>query len=205
MSLRPSVHSICALFILWQSNRIWLRNSEFRIWPWKFRVKFMAKVKSDGHIWSLRVQSICLLVVSWQSDHFWSRYSEFHVWLWKFKVKVMAKVKSSGHIWGLKCNRYICFLFHGNRTIFGWDEVNSILTLKIQGQCHSHSQIQWSHLRLTLRWRAPKTATSTTPVAAVTWPRSRFNTSGPDPLGFDWEGLAASRGTAGGHSGRPLI
>ena len=30
-------------------------------------------------------------------------------------------------------------------------------------------------------------------------------TSGPDPLGFDWEGLAASRGTAGGHSCRPLI
>ena len=49
------------------------------------------------------------------------------------------------------------------------------------------------------------TATSATPVSEVTWPRSRFNTSGPDPLGFDWEGLAASRGTAGGHSGRPLI
>ena len=57
----------------------------------------------------------------------------------------------------------------------------------------------------TLRWMAPKTATSATPFAAVTWPRSRINTSGPNPLGFDWEGLAASRGTAGGHSGRPLI
>ena len=56
-----------------------------------------------------------------------------------------------------------------------------------------------------LGWRAPKTATSATPVSAVTWPRSRFNISGPDPLGFDWEGLAASRGTAGGHNGRPLI
>ena len=42
-------------------------------------------------------------------------------------------------------------------------------------------------------------------VSAVTWPRSRFNTSGPDPLGFDWEGLAASRGTAGGHSGLPPL
>ena len=30
-------------------------------------------------------------------------------------------------------------------------------------------------------------------------------TSGPDPLGFDWEGLAESRGTAGGHSGPPPI
>ena len=56
-----------------------------------------------------------------------------------------------------------------------------------------------------LRCRAPKTATSATRVSEVTWPRSRFNTSGPDPLGFDCEGLAASRGTAGGHSGRPLI
>ena len=37
---------------------------------------------------------------------------------------------------------------------------------------------------ISLRWRAPKTATSATPVAAVMWPRSRFNTSGPDPLGF---------------------
>ena len=60
-------------------------------------------------------------------------------------------------------------------------------------------------MRIPLRWRASKTATSATPFAAVTWPRSRTNTSGPDPLGFDWEGLAASRGTAGGHSGRPLI
>ena len=57
----------------------------------------------------------------------------------------------------------------------------------------------------TLGWRALKTPTSETPVSEVTWPRSRFNTSGPDPLGFDWEGLAASRGTAGGHSDCPPI
>ena len=56
-----------------------------------------------------------------------------------------------------------------------------------------------------LGWRALKTPTSATPVSAVTWPRSRFNTFGPDPLGFDWEDLAASRGTAGGHSGRSPI
>ena len=36
-------------------------------------------------------------------------------------------------------------------------------------------------------------------------PRSRFNTSGPDALGFDWEDLAASRGTVGGHRGPPPI
>ena len=57
-----------------------------------------------------------------------------------------------------------------------------------------------------LSWRALKTPTSETPDSEVTWrPHSRFNISGPDPLGFDWEDLAASRGTVGGHSGPPLI
>ena len=36
------------------------------------------------------------------------------------KVKVMVKVKSIGHIWGMEFNRYVCFSFRGNRTIFGW-------------------------------------------------------------------------------------
>ena len=39
----------------------------------------------------------------------------------------------------------------------------------------------------------------------VTWPRSRFNNYGPYALGFDWEDLAASRATAGGHSGPPPL
>ena len=43
------------------------------------------------------------------------------------KVKVMFKVKHIGHIWGLEFNRYVCFLFLGNRTTFGWDIGNSIL------------------------------------------------------------------------------
>ena len=46
------------------------------------------------------------------------------------KVKVMVKVKSIGHIWGLEFNRYVCFLFRGNRTIFGWDIANSIFDLE---------------------------------------------------------------------------
>ena len=52
----------------------------------------------------------------------------------------MAKVKSYGHIWGLEYNRYVCFLFCGNRTIFGRDIANSILTLKFQGQVHNENQ-----------------------------------------------------------------
>ena len=45
---------ICLLFISWQSDHFWLRCSIFHIWPWKFKVKVMAKVKSDGHIWGLQ-------------------------------------------------------------------------------------------------------------------------------------------------------
>ena len=128
--LRPGVQSICLLFISWQSNHFWLRYSKFYIWPWKFKVKVMAKVKPDGHIWGLGVQSICLLFVSWQSDHFWLRYSKFYIWPWKFKVKVMAKVKPNGYIWVIDFNRYVCFSFRGNRTIFGWDITNSIFDLE---------------------------------------------------------------------------
>ena len=43
----------CLLFISWQSDHFWLRSSKFHIWPWKFKVKVMTKVKSDGHIWGL--------------------------------------------------------------------------------------------------------------------------------------------------------
>ena len=31
-----------------------LRYSKFHIWPWKFKVKVLAKVKPDGHIWCLK-------------------------------------------------------------------------------------------------------------------------------------------------------
>ena len=57
---------------------------------------------------------------------FWLRYSKFQIWPWKFIVKVVAKVKSYGHIWGWEFNRYVCYLFRGNRTIIGWDIANSI-------------------------------------------------------------------------------
>ena len=106
--LRPWVQSICLLFVSWQSDHFWLRYSKFYIWPWKFKVKVMAKVKPDGHIWAL----------------------EFNRYVWKFKVKVMAKVKPDGHIWALEFNRYVCFSFPGNWTIFGWDIANSIFDLE---------------------------------------------------------------------------
>ena len=42
----------------------------------------------------------------------------------------MAKVKPDGHIWAQEFNRYVCFSFRGNRTIFGWDIANSIFDLE---------------------------------------------------------------------------
>ena len=97
-------------------------------------LKFQGQGHSQGQTrWShLRPwdQSICLLLVSWQSDHFWLRYSKFHIWLWKFKVKVMVKVKPDGHIWGLEFNRWVCFLFRGNQTVFGWHIANSIFEIE---------------------------------------------------------------------------
>ena len=51
--LKPRVQSMCLLFVSWQSDHFWLRYSQFHIWPWKFKVKVMAKVKPDGPIWSL--------------------------------------------------------------------------------------------------------------------------------------------------------
>ena len=138
-------HLLCAMSI---SPRI-LRYNYFKIWPWKSMVKVICVVKGRGHIWPSKfkgqgygqvqthwshlrpgVQSIRLLFVSRQSDHFWLRYSKFYIWPWKFKVKVMAKVKPDGHIWALEFNRYVCFSFRGNQTIFGWDIANSVFDLE---------------------------------------------------------------------------
>ena len=118
------------------------------IWPWKF--------KDQGHCqcqtwWSHlrpKVQSIYLLFVSWQSDHFGLRNSKLHIWPWKIKVKVMAKVKPDGHIWGLEFNRYVCFSFRGNGTIFGWDIANSMFDLE-----NSRSR-SWSRSNLMVTFEA---------------------------------------------------
>ena len=92
----------------------------------KWRLHLTLKIQDQGQ--GLEFNR-CLLFVSWQLDHSWLRYSKFHIWLWKFKVKVMAKIKPDGPIWGLEFNRYVCFSFCGNLTIFGWDIANSIFDL----------------------------------------------------------------------------
>ena len=148
-------HTLCAMSIGTMSIPFWdtviskfdHKNPWSRSCVWsKVKVTFdlqISKVKIMGQgqtHWSHLgpgVQSICLLFVTWQSDHFWLRYSKFHIWPWKFKVKVMAKVKPDGHIWALEFNRYVCFSFRGNRTIFGRDIANSIFDLE---KCRSRSR-----------------------------------------------------------------
>ena len=64
----------------------------------------------------------------WPSSCVWSEVKVTFD-LQNSKVKVMVKVKPIGHIWGLAFNWYVCFLFRGNRTTFGWDKGNSIFDL----------------------------------------------------------------------------
>ena len=107
---------------------------------WDIEIPYLTlKIKGQGHAqgptwWShLRLWSSIdtfAFFISWQSEHFWLRCSKFYIWPWKLKVKVMAKVNPDGHIWALEFNRYVCFSFRGNRTIFGWDIANSIFDLE---------------------------------------------------------------------------
>ena len=57
----------------------------------------------------------------------------------------MAKVKSDGHIWDLECNRYVCFLFRGNRTIFVRD-IADYLILKIEGPDHNENRPKFNQV-----------------------------------------------------------
>ena len=112
----------------WSRSCVW---SKVKVnWPSKFKGQGYGQGQTHWSHLRPGVQSICLLFISWQLDHFWRRYSKFHIWPWKFKVKVMANVKPDGHIWTLEFNRYVCFSFRGNRTIFGWDIANSIFDLE---------------------------------------------------------------------------
>ena len=136
---------------LWNVNRP--SHSEIQLFQ-----NLTMKIHGQGHVWGQRSRSRLTFKIQrsrlWSSSNplvtfeawssidmfafrfvaigpfFWLRYSKFYIWPWKFKVKVMAKVKPDGHIWALKFNRYVCFSFRGNRTIFGWDIANSIFDLE---------------------------------------------------------------------------
>ena len=97
-----------------------------------------------GHEWPTATP---LCNVNWLSHseiQLWTKFDHENPWsrscvwskvkvmfdLQNSKVKVMVKVKAIGHIWGLEFNRYVCFLFRGNRTTFGWGIGNSIIDLE---------------------------------------------------------------------------
>ena len=107
-------------------------------WPWS------PNGHDHGHEWPtatsfVQCQSALpfwdTTISKFDHENPWSRSS---VWskvkvtfdLQNSKVKVMVKFKPIGHIWGLEFNRYVCFSFRGNLTIFDWDIANSIFDLE---------------------------------------------------------------------------
>ena len=138
-------HTLCAMSI----GPPIIRCSYFKIWPWKSMVKVMCVVKSQDHVrpsnfkgqdygqgqthWShLRpgVQLICLLFVLWQSDHFWLRFGNSIFNLENPSSRSWPRSNLIVTFEALEFNRYVCFSFRGNRTIFGWDIANSIFDLE---------------------------------------------------------------------------
>ena len=45
--LRPRVHTICLIFVLWQSDHFCMCYSKFHIWPGQFKFKFMTKINQN--------------------------------------------------------------------------------------------------------------------------------------------------------------
>ena len=97
-------------------------------WPWS------PNGHDHGHEWPtatsfVQCQSALpfwhTTISKFDHENPWSRSS---VWskvkvtfdLQNSKVKVMVKFKPIGHIWSLEFNRYVCFSFRCNLTIFGW-------------------------------------------------------------------------------------
>ena len=112
--LSPRVQSICLLFVSWQSDHFWLRYRKFHIWPWKFKVKVMAKVKPDGHIWALEFNRyVCF--------SFRGNRTTFG---WDIANSIFDLEKSRSR------SRRKSTKIRGNRTIFGWDIANSIFDLE---------------------------------------------------------------------------
>ena len=136
-------HTLCAMSI----GPPILRYSYFKIWPWK-------SMKSQGHVWPsnfkgqgqthwshLRpgVQSKCLPFVLWQSNHFWLRTNSIFD-LENSRSRSWPRSNLMVTSEALEFNRYVCFSFCGNRTIFGWDIANSIFDLE---KSRSRSRRKW--------------------------------------------------------------
>ena len=97
-------------------------------WSWSWMTTSFVECQSTLPFWDTAISKF-------DHENPWSRScvrSKVKVTfdLQNSKVTVMVKFKPIGHIWGLEFNRYVCFSFRGNRTIFGWDIANSIFDLE---------------------------------------------------------------------------
>ena len=159
--LRPGIQSICLLLVSWQSEHFWLRYRKFHIWPWKFKVKVMAKVKPDGRIWGLGVQSICLL--SFRGNR--------TIFGWDIANSIFDLEKSRSRSW-LRSNPMV-FSFRGNRTIFGWDIANSIFDLEKSRSrsCQKSTKIKSSNLQVRTNNRAKNERNPKSCSKVIAWTR----------------------------------
>ena len=87
----------------WPLDHFWSRYSKFHIWPWKLKVKVMAKDKPDGHIWGLKFNwYVCFSFRGNRIGLDWICLTTTHVL------------------------QDILAVLRGNGTIIGWDIANSI-------------------------------------------------------------------------------
>ena len=105
-----SIHM--SIFHFWLSYHFVIRYSKFYIWPWKFKVKVMAKVKPFDH--NLGLNFIWYFFVLWQ----------FHLIFFRF-VAI-----TPNFIWQSDQISFDIFSFCGNQTILAWDIANSIHDLE---------------------------------------------------------------------------
>ena len=96
----------------------------------KFKVKVMAKVKPDGHIWALEFnQYVCFSFRGNRTTFGWDIGNSIFD-LENSRSKSWPRSNLMVTFGALELNRYVCFSFRGNRTIFGWDIANSIFDLE---------------------------------------------------------------------------
>ena len=73
-----------------ESDHFWLRYGKFYIWPWKFKVKVMAKFTPDGHIWALEFNwYVCLSFLG----HIWAlEFNRYVSFLFRGNRTILAEI-----------------------------------------------------------------------------------------------------------------
>ena len=117
-------------FIPSESTLPFLSNSNFKIWPWKSKVKVM----EEGERWKSQhgsnILSTHIPLIPCQSAIPFLRYDFSKIWPWKSKVKVMVEVKAESHKVGVKSYRLTSLSFNVNRPSHSWDTTFSKFDLE---------------------------------------------------------------------------